>query len=103
MNVTQQDEDFDPTKYSSNPDLHFKDIRMEKYRIYFFPPPLPGLPLTELFILEPEAVSFKTPERTWVGGGSHRVVTKEGLSIYVPSGWIGMEWGKDEGKKAYEW
>jgi len=96
---------FDAEKYTTNPDLDFKDIRNEEYRTYIFPPTFEGGPHNTITVNQPEAVSFKAPSRTWVGGGSHRVVDKNGKSFYIPSGWIGMEWEKDgqPGKVAYEW
>ena len=94
---------FNPEKYSTNPDLNFLDVRMETYRVYVFPPPIEGMSNVEYYIEEPEAVAFKGPVNTWTAGGSHRVVDKSGISHYVPAGWIGIRWGKAEGKLAYEW
>jgi hypothetical protein len=111
-NVVQHDQEveaqggpFDPRKYTNNPELHFRDIRNELYRIYIFPPPKIGWPNTEIRVDDPEAVSFKAPDGSWQAGGSHRVVTKSGKSVYIPAGWIGMYWekAKNAGKFAYEW
>lgn len=111
-NVVQHDKEieaqggpFDPRKYTSNPELRFRDIRNEEYRVYVFPPTFEGGPNNEYRINQPEAVSTKAPPRTWVGGGSHRVVDKNGKSFYVPAGWIGMYWEKagEPGIVAYEW
>ena len=89
--------------FTTNPELDFRDIRNETLRIYIFPPVMPGQPNTSIGIANPAAVSFKAPERTHVGGGSHRIVDKSGKSFYIPAGWIGIEWEKDSGKPAYEW
>lgn len=96
---------FDAEKYSSNPELHFRDIRNELYRVYVFPPPKVGYPNSEIRIDDPEAVSFKSPVSAWQAGGSHRVVDKHGKSFYIPSGWIGIHWekGNDTSLRAYEW
>lgn len=92
---------FDAEKYTTNPDIHFKDVRNEQYRTYIFPPTLEGGPNNTITVHQPEAVAFKYPE-TWVGGGSHRVVDKSGKSYYIPSGWIGIEWEGVDGI-AYQW
>ena len=93
---------FVPTDYTDNPELNFKDVRNENYRTYIFPPPVEGWDNSRMRVDDPEAVSFKAPP-SWVAGGSHRVVTKNGLSVYIPPGWIGIEWEKNAGKRAYEW
>lgn len=94
---------FDPQDYTSNPDLHFKDIRNELYRTYYFPPVQEGGPLVELRIDNPEAIAYKKPQNTWTAGGSHRVIDKGGKAWYVPSGWVAIGWEKNSGKQAYEW
>ncbi len=95
---------FDPKKYSHNPDLHFRNISNEAYRIYIYPPTLVGQPNNSIRVENPEAVSCKAPERTFVGGGSHRVVDKSGVSFYIPAGWIGITWEPVEGVEiAYRW
>lgn len=96
---------FDAEKYTTNPSIEFKDIRNEEYRTYVFPPTFAGGPNNEIRIDQPEAVATKAPSRTFTGGGSHRVVDKNGMSHYIPAGWIGIYWEKDNdpGKVAYEW
>ena len=94
---------FDKNKYTHNPDLDFKNVQNEDFRTYVFPPPQEGMPNSEITVPSPEAVSFKAPY-SWVAGGSHRVVTKDGRSYYIPAGWIGIYWEKaDSDFPAYEW
>jgi hypothetical protein len=93
---------FDKTKYSLNPDLDFHDITNEACRTYFYPPPREDLPLTEMRIENPEAVSFKAPN-SYVAGGSHRIVTKDGKGYYIPAGWVGIEWEWATKDRLYQW
>ena len=83
--------------YSENPDLDFKDISSELYRVYVFPAAREGGKNAEYRIEEPDAASFKAPVGAWCGGGSHRVVDRAGKAHYIPSGWIAMYWEKPEG------
>lgn len=96
-------EDFNPKKYTANPDIHFKDIRNEEYRTYVFPPTLEGGVNNEISVERPEAVAFKSPQGTFTAGGSHRVIDKGGKAWYIPAGWIGIYWEKAGGLQAYEW
>ena len=89
--------------YSDNPSLDFKDISSEIYRVYVFPPVREGGKCVEYRIEEPEAASFKAPVNTWCGGGSHRVVERNGKAHYIPSGWIAMYWEKPEGVYPFLW
>lgn len=84
-------------QYSDNKDLNFKDISTELYRVYVFPPVREGDKCIEYRIEEPDAASFKSPEKAWCGGGSHRVVDMSGKAHYIPSGWIAMYWEKPDG------
>ncbi len=92
---------FDPSKYTDNPDLEFRDISNERWRTYIFPT-AEGLPNVEIKIDDPKAVATKPPPPGVSGGGPHRIVCKDGLGCYVPAGWIGIEWEWIEGVK-WDW
>lgn len=68
----------------------WKDISSEEWRMYEFPHGI---------------LTIKSPTRLLVcesskGGDSHRVIDSDGLSYYVPSGWLAIKWKPREGSPA---
>lgn len=65
--------------------LEFKDISSEEIREYVFP--------------NMDCISIKEPLWLHVSdSGGHRLFNKEGVSWYIPSGWICLTWVAKEGK-----
>lgn len=62
----------------------FSDIGSEEYRIYRFP--------------GGEEVKISAPRLLSVSAGGHRLFDDEGVSHYVPKGWIHLRWKAWEGK-----
>lgn len=61
------------------------DVSREEYRVYTFP--------------GGETVRVARPKLLWVktssstpGKHSHRIETKAGTGVYIPAGWIKLEW-----------
>lgn len=59
-------------------DLKFTQIESEAYRTYVFPD-------REVTIVNPIALNVSK-------SGGHRVFDAQGVSHYVPSGWIHLHW-----------
>jgi len=76
------------TIFTDNLDLIFYDISEELYRTYIYPDGI-------ITIEKPLAVCWKEEYRPF-GGSPHRVVDSQGTAHYLPAGWIGMEWQKDD-------
>ena len=57
------------------------DISSEEYRTYHF---------------SGDSITIKKPHRLNVSNsGGHRILSEEGKSFYIPSGWICIEWIAD--------
>jgi len=66
-------------KTTNNPTLKFSDLSDEEYRVYEFP--------------KGEKVRITAPVKLNVSAsGGHRVLDAEGVSHYIPSGWIHLYW-----------
>lgn len=64
---------------TNNPDLTFSDLSDEKYRVYEYP--------------DGSSVRLDHPSNLNVSkSGGHRVLTKDGVSHYIPSGWNHLYW-----------
>jgi len=75
--------DYDkPEVVSDNPDLTFKNIDHETYRTYIFPN-------GEVTINRPLWLNVSA-------SGGHRLLDSEGVSHYIPSGWIHFFWEVDD-------
>lgn len=61
--------------------LYWRDISTEEYRIYIFP--------------NDEKVIINKPKQISVSKNGHRIIDSEGLSHYIPSGWIHLYWKGD--------
>jgi hypothetical protein len=60
----------------------FVDISTEEYREYTF---------VKYFIFKVK-VRLKNPLDLAVSSSGHRVLTGDGISHYIPNGWIHLEW-----------
>jgi hypothetical protein len=73
-----------------NPGL---DISGELYRVYTFP--------------GGEVVSVNGPKTLWVkesrNGHSHRIALANGNGVYIPSGWVKIEWQNKPGQPPVAW
>ena len=78
---------------SVNPSLGWKDIRNESYRAYHF---YKDGDLVTIKIDKPFAVA--------ISKNGHRVFNKQGISYYIPNGWIVLSWeGLKKGEPQYDW
>lgn len=67
-----------------NESVHeFTDISTEEYRSYTFP--------------GGDTVTIKNPLKLAVSAGGHRVFDGQGMSHYIPKGWIHLKWKAKEG------
>jgi hypothetical protein len=64
--------------------LDFKDISSEQWREYTFP--------------EGQAVRVVKPLKLYVSDNGHRILDAEGVSHYVPFGWIHLKWLAKDGE-----
>ena len=65
-------------------DMKFSDISSEEYRTYKFPS-------GDIHVKEPIALNVSK-------SGGHRVLDANGISHYVPSGWIHICWKAKDGQ-----
>lgn len=69
----------------SSPPIKFEDITTESWRKYTFPGG------HEVFLNQPVRLNVSK-------SGGHRVLTGDGVSHYIPSGWIHLEWVVNTGE-----
>jgi hypothetical protein len=70
---------------TDNPKLKFKSLEDEEYREYAFP--------------TGSVVRIELPIALNVSAsGGHRVLDSDGISHYIPGGWIHLKWKVKEGK-----
>ena len=74
--------------FTDNPNLPFHSLESEQFRVYEFPGD------SCVFIEEPIALHVS-------GSGGHRVLDAEGISHYIPKGWIHLSWKVKEGQPAF--
>ena len=68
-----------PGPVTNNPDLKFSDLSDEQYRVYEYP--------------DGSTVRLDSPTNLNVSkSGGHRVLTRDGVSHYIPSGWNHLWW-----------
>jgi hypothetical protein len=70
-------------EFKNGTDLKFADISSEKYREYVFPVGV---------------VRIENPLQLNVSKNGHRVFDAQGVSHYIPQGWIHLKWEVKEGK-----
>lgn len=73
---------------TNNPDLKFKSIETEQFRVYEF---VDG---SSFKINDPVALHVSE-------SGGHRVLDKQGISHYIPSGWVHLYWKSKDGQPAF--
>ncbi len=79
----------DPKFRCSNPDLIFSDLNDEKYRVYEWP--------------DGSIIKLSEPLKLNVSkSGGHRVFTADGISHYIPSGWIHLHWVVKSGQDHFK-
>lgn len=71
-----------------NVEIEFKNIESELYRVYVFPDG------SEVKIENPVGINVSK-------SGGHRVLGDNGLSHYIPSGWIHLYWKPKTGQPAF--
>lgn len=71
------------TELRNNSDLEFSDISSEKWRQYDW---------GHTTILIESPLSLNVSE-----SGGHRVLAADGVSHYIPSGWIHLSWEAKDG------
>jgi hypothetical protein len=81
---------------TNNPNLEFRDISAELWRTYVYPDG------SEVTIKHPVAVALTHTSKPF-GGGSHRVVDRDGIGHYVPSGWNHLFWDNSAGDERISW
>ncbi len=64
--------------------LDFRDISSEQWREYTFG--------------EGQTVRIDKPLQLYVSDNGHRILDAEGVSHYVPLGWIHLKWQAKDGK-----
>lgn len=74
---------------TNNPSLKFNSLESEKFRVYQF---RDGF---EVRIVSPKVLNVSK-------GGGHRVLDAEGVSHYIPSGWVHLYWIVKEGQPAFD-
>lgn len=75
--------------FKNKTSLQFTDISSEEYRVYEF----------KSFLFFKRFVKLDKPLKLAVSAsGGHRVYTADGLSHYIPSGWIHLYWKAKKGK-----
>ena len=82
------------SEFTSNPNLEFRDISSEKWRVYVYPGG------EEIAVKKPLAVCVTSRYRNY-GGNSHRIVDGKGVSHYMPAGWIHIYWKRKKGTKPF--
>ena len=65
----------------------FYDISSELWRKYRFP--------------NNEILTIQSPLHLHIGSNGHRVYDSEGISHYIPKGWIHLCWESREGSSAF--
>ena len=67
--------------------MEFKDISVERFRVYTFP--------------GGETVRIDRPQEIAVSENGHRIRDLLGRGHYVPAGWVHLEWEVFEGKPTF--
>lgn len=80
----------DVTKEVSSKPPDFVDISNEAWRRYDFPS-------GHVVIFNPVKLNVKRKTE----GDSHRIIDAEGMSHYIPAGWIHLSWKGKAGKPEY--
>jgi hypothetical protein len=71
-------------KLIENTKLVFKDISTEKYRTYEFESGF--------------TIKIENPLNLHVGDNAHRIFDAQGISHYIPYGWVRLYWEAKEDK-----
>jgi len=59
--------------------MQFSDVSAEEYRIYTFP--------------GGEKIRVDTPQYLNVSkSGGHRIIVSENSTVYIPAGWLSVQW-----------
>ena len=71
----------------------FEDISSESYRKYYFGTKNPFKNF--------DVITIKAPQYLYVSPSGHRVLDGDGVSHYIPSGFLHIEWKAKEGKPPF--
>lgn len=70
-----------------------RDVSDELFRVYTFP--------------NGQLVTVDAPAKLWVSrkpeGDSHRIALMNGGGVYIPAGWLKIEWQNKPGKGPVAW
>lgn len=75
---------------AKNPGL---DISGELFRVYTFPGG------HEIMVNEPATLWVKSKST----GDSHRIALANGRGVYIPAGWLKIEWANKDGQPPVAW
>jgi methylase of polypeptide subunit release factors len=81
-------------KFVNKSNLEFKDISSEEFRTYFFP--------CETKDVDTYDVTIANPLYIHASESGHRIFDAEGLSHFIPKGWILLTWKAKPGKPHFE-
>ncbi len=81
---------------TNNPDLEFKPLTSEEWREYTFLVPI-STDKTFSFVVKEHKMRIERPQALNVSkSGGHRIQAENGNGIYIPSGWVKLEWKNKE-------
>ncbi len=69
----------------------WNDISNEAWREYTY------LVVDSNGFVHEHKMRINSPDKLWVSDNGHRIITKNGRSLYVRCGWVLLEWVKVEG------
>lgn len=79
---------------TNNPDLEFKPLTSEEYREYTFLVPRES---GYGSIISEHVIRIDNPQALNVSkSGGHRIQAENGNGIYIPAGWVKLEWKNKE-------
>lgn len=82
---------------TNNPDLEFKSLTSEEYREYTF---LTTRESGYGSAISEHVIRIDNPQALNVSkSGGHRIQAENGNGIYIPSGWVKLEWKNKESEE----
>lgn len=74
-------------EFRNDSGLEFKDISSEQWREYTFE--------------AGQTVHIEAPLKLYVSENGHRILDAEGISHYVPFGWVHLKWKAKDGEPQF--
>lgn len=85
---------------TNNPELDFKPLTSEEWREYTFLVPYSEPGKFGYFAVE-HKIKIVRPQALNVSkSGGHRIQGEDGNGIYIPTGWVKLEWKNKETEEA---